>query len=88
MSIFSGKLNGVCFAIRKTIDNRFQVIECEQKEDIYGDIRNWCWSHEKKYKTENGALKSLRRWKAHFPTKGLILGTLDNDQFTGEIAIK
>jgi len=75
-------------AIRKTYDNRFEVIEASIRHCRFEKIRKFGSAlGSTKYKTKKGALNCLLRWKAHHTCKNhsLIVGILDKDEFTGEI---
>lgn len=73
--------------IRKTFDNKLEVVECSIKKVVHGETRKFGRVFETKYKTERGALKSLETWNYTFKWKkySLICGIMEYNEFQGEV---
>jgi len=79
-------------AIRKTWDNKYEVIKISEGKCFHGETRKFsakCGSTN--YKTERGARSSAIRWLNNKYTKHLFHGLLDRileqSEYTGEIKL-
>ena len=83
------ELNKKYIGVRKTRDNKFQVVECEIVKCQHGKIRKYSSTFNAKFKTRKGAEKSLNRWKKTIYYINYInLGLLEKEEFTGEHFIR